>query len=160
MLTAIDVEQHFDGPAGGGGRPGKRSDRFGVIGDRGEASPGKPLHQLHETADVRSNGLVGQQYVRRAATGRHLGLRDGGALEPGDATRQLQADQFRHLMRFHVGTQPLDASGQGDHAPEVFLDAIGINQQRGGRNLGGVADGEPDRGIRGHGSGCGVERGA
>ena len=94
------------------------------------------LYGLFEAMDA-----LGGRILRAIA--RHLGLGDGRGLAARDAEARLQRDQLRQLVGLEVRPQSLRAARQGDHAPEVFLDAVGEYQQCGRRGGGLVSEPHP-----------------
>ena len=65
----------------------------------------------------------------------HLRLGDGGTLEFSDAVRHLHANHLGELVRFDVRSEPLRATGDLEHAADIFLDAVRIEKQGRRRDL-------------------------
>ena len=104
---------------------------FLIVDQRREGGLGKRPHQLDEPRDVRPDRLIGEQHVRRAHGGHHFGLRDGGALEPGDPLRPGACGSTSgSLFVFMCGRSRSDAARHRDHAADVLFDAVGIDEQR------------------------------
>jgi hypothetical protein len=61
---------------------------------------------------------------------------------------EMHAHHFAQLVGLHVRPQALDATCQLDHVTDVLLDAVGIDEERGGGDPGDVFDGVPGHGGR------------
>ena len=104
--------------------------RLGIISNRGKFGVRKGFGQSNEPLNVRPNRLIRQEHIFSVATRCHFRLRDRGALELADAVFHLHANHLGQLMRFDMRPQTLRAAGHLDHAPDIFLNAVGIDQQR------------------------------
>ena len=129
MLPAIDIEQDGEPCSIGNKRLRQLPRRRFVIHQRCELGLRILPRELHHARDVRPHRLIREQHIRRATRRRHLRLRDGRALELRDAQLELKPDHLRHLVRLHVRPQPRHAARDGNHAPDIFLHALRINEQ-------------------------------
>ena len=86
---------------------------------------------------LRADHLGGDQEIAHAGGGHHLGLADLGHADADGAGRHLAQRDLRALVRLGVGAELL-AGGLhvGGHLPDIALEAIEVEQQRGGRQLG------------------------
>jgi hypothetical protein len=88
------------------------------------------LHQLYEPARVWPHRRHREQDVLPAGRSGHLRFRNRGALELHNPQRQLRLHQLWKLVRFHMCTQPPHIAGNGDHAPQILLHSIHVDEQR------------------------------
>jgi hypothetical protein len=105
---------------------------------------------VHEPLHVRADRLIREQHVWCPGRRRHLRFGDGRALESGDPLIEMHAHHFAQLVGLHVRPQPLHAARDLDHAADVPLDAVGVDEQRWGWDLGHVVDGVPGHAGRLH----------
>ena len=147
----IEVEEHVDDHVGGGGRPAQGGDRTGIVGDGREPHVRKGPHERHEPGGVRPHGLRGEEHVFRAGTGRHLGLRDGRRLAPGDTQARLERHDLRELVGLDMRSQPLRRAHARDHPSQVLLHTVRKHEQRGRDDFGLV--GQLEAGVGGQGVG-------
>ena len=120
---------------------------IGVVNNGGKPGLRKSLGQLHETSNVRTDRLIGQQHIRRAALGGHFRFSDSGAFEFSDAAGHLHPNQFGQFVGFDVRAKTLRAAGNPEHARDVFLDALRIQEQRRRRDLANVGDLVPGNAV-------------
>ena len=146
------------------GRTGRRAQGLQVgrvVHQGGEMGRGKSLDQGHQARNIGAVGLMGQQNVFAPCAGGHLGLGNGGDLELVDASGALHGNDGRELVGFDMGAQAADTAGKLDHALEVVLNALGVEQHGGRSNAVRVGDGVPGchaRGLSMDGSGFAVTR--
>ena len=148
--AAVQVEEQAHGDAGLDRLVGQRADRGLVIHDGRELRPRERLHQVHEPLHVRTDRLIREQHIRRPGRRRHLRFGNRGALEPGNALVEMHAHHFAQLVGLHVRPQPLHATRDLDHAADVPLDAVGVDEQGGRWDVSDVFDGVPGHGGRLH----------
>jgi len=96
-----------------------------------------PEHPEQAADLLGADHLGGDQEVPHPRRGHHLRLADLGHAHADRPGRDLTAGNLRALVGLGVGTELL-ASGRdvGRHLLDVALEAIEVEQQRGGRNLG------------------------
>ncbi len=122
---------------------GEKADGFLRIGDGGEGGLRIFKREFGETMRVWANAGHGKQHIAGSSGGTHLGLRDGGGLELNDAELDLSHDERRGLVSFHMRAQPGRTTGDFEHELKIVLDALAVQQQRGGWDVGFVINVEP-----------------
>ena len=148
VLTGVDVEEDGDCEVAGGGGGADLSDGGFVVGDGGEADVGEFVREVEEAVDGRADGLRGEEDVGGTGGGGHFGFGDGGAFGLGDAECGETGDDAGEFVGFEVRAEVRGVWGEGDHAPEVFLDAVPEDEEGRGGDVSGVGW---ERGV--HGSG-------
>ena len=148
--AAVEIEEQVQRDVGLDRRVGQRADRGLVVHDCRKLRPGERLHEAHEPFHVRPDRLIREQHVGRPGRRRHLRFGNRGALEPGNASIQMHPHHFAQLVGLHVRPQPLDAARDLDHAADVLVDTVGVDEEGWGRDVSYVVDGVPGHGGRLH----------
>jgi hypothetical protein len=125
--TAVYIQQDSNRSVGkelhdGGG---ECANRVGIVGDGSELCGGKGPNQFDEPEDIGADQRVGDQNIRARPPPQSSPLRDGGALEAGDALSHLQTNDLRYLVGLDMRSEALHRADKRDHAPGILLNAVG-----------------------------------
>jgi hypothetical protein len=131
MHAHIQIQNHRHGLSGGDHGLGQLAGALGMIDQHGVLGYRIFFHQQRQTLAIGTDHGIGQQDVRRLALAQHFRLGNGGAFEARDAGLQLHAHHLRTLDGFHMRAQTLRTARQGQHCPDIVLDALRIKEQTG-----------------------------
>src|SRR6516225_3076744 len=129
MHAAINVQEHVDLQCRMTSGSRETTESLCVVSNRGEFGVWERLNESNKPSNIRPNRLVGQEHIARAASCGHFCFTDGGALEFGNAERDLHLNQLGKLMRFDMRPKALGGASNLQHAVDVFLDAARIDQK-------------------------------
>jgi hypothetical protein len=131
----VHVDHDVEGDAVVGRRPRQRADVVGVIDH--DHRVGRLAGQAREPADgARRHDLGGDEQSAHAGARHHLGLAQLGARHAERAGRHLAFRDLRTAVGLGVRAQVLPGRAHvRRHACEVALEAVQVEEQRGGRDL-------------------------
>ena len=130
----INFHQHRDAPATGLCRGGDGINLPPVID--ADAHPGNAVQRRQPRQLARAHHLIGDQNIRDAAPGQHLGLGHFLYALAHRAALHLQPRDHRRLMGLGMRPQLGAGGGQGGgHGVQIGLEGIEVEQQGGGIHL-------------------------
>jgi len=103
--------------------------------------------------------LGGDEDIASASGGGHFGFGDGSAFKLGDAEVEVHADDCAAFVGLDVRAEARRIASDGNGATDIFADAVGVDEERGGGDVSDVGDDVPGSahgGVTSFGTSCGL----